>query len=72
MQSNVMVKFMQLSMLIKNRGDKFRQLPKHINLQLSHTAIWGMLTFAKVTGSGSVGMQLVHRNLLLFIVVVEL
>lgn len=69
MQSNVMVKFMQLSMLSKNRWEKFRQLPKQINLQLSHTAIWDMLTFAKVTGSGSVGMQLVYRNLLLFIVV---
>lgn len=69
MQSNIMVRFMQLSMLIKNRWEKFRQLSKQINLQLSHTAIWDVLTFAKVTGSGSVGMQLVHRNLLLFIVV---
>lgn len=69
MQCKVMVRFMQLSMLIKNRWEKFKQLPKQINLQLSHTAIWDMLTFAKVTGSGSVGMQLAHRNLLLFIVV---
>lgn len=69
MQSKDINRFMQLSMLIKNRWQKFRPLPKQINLQLSHTAIWDMLTFAKVTGSGSVGMQLAHKNLLLFIAV---
>lgn len=39
---------------LKYRLYEFRQLPKQINLQLSHTPMWNELTFAKATGSRSV------------------